>query len=152
MDQAERWLAAAIPGYGAGGRWYFGRPLLVTQNDYSLRLYNGDVGVIIDDGSGSPTAAFDRQGDLVLLAPSRLEAVETVHAMTVHKSQGSQFDSVAVILPEPDSRILTCELLYTAVRRPRRRVYLVGTEASVRAAVERPIARASGLRQRLWGA
>lgn len=151
MDQAERWLAAAIPDYGAGGRWYFGRPLLVTQNDYSLRLFNGDVGVIIDDGGGSPTAAFDRQGDLVLLAPSRLEAVETVHAMTVHKSQGSQFDSVAVILPEPDSRILTRELLYTAVTRARRRVYLVGTEASVRAAVERPIARASGLRQRLWG-
>ena len=84
-------------------------------------------------------------------APSRLGAVETVHAMTVHKSQGSQFDAVAVVLPDPRSPILTRELLYTAATRARHRLILVGTEAAVRAAVARPIARSSGLQRWLWG-
>jgi len=74
-----------------------------------------------------------------------------VYAMTIHKSQGSQFDTAAVLLPDPTSRLLTRELLYTAITRARERVILVGTEATIRAAVSRPIARASGLRQRLWG-
>ena len=71
--------------------------------------------------------------------------------MTIHKSQGSQFDTAAVLLPDPTSRILTRELLYTAVTRARERLILVGTEEAVRAAVSRPVARASGLRWRLWG-
>ncbi len=70
--------------------------------------------------------------------------------MTIHKSQGSQFDTAAVLLPSPDSRILTRELLYTAVTRARRELILVGTEESLRAAIERPVSRASGLRQLLW--
>jgi exodeoxyribonuclease V alpha subunit len=77
--------------------------------------------------------------------------VETVYAMTIHKSQGSQFDAAAVILPEPDSRILTRELLYTAATRARSRLILAGSEAAVRAAVGRPVARASGLGWRLSG-
>ena len=84
-------------------------------------------------------------------SPSRLAAVETVYAMTIHKSQGSQFDAAAVLLPEPSSRILTRELLYTAVTRARRELILAGTEESLRAGVLRPVARASGLRRRLWG-
>jgi exodeoxyribonuclease V alpha subunit len=72
--------------------------------------------------------------------------------MTVHKAQGSQFDEVAVLLPDFASPILTRELLYTAVTRARRRLILVGTDATVRAAVERPITRASGLRESLWRA
>ena len=71
--------------------------------------------------------------------------------MTIHKSQGSQFDAVAVLLPEASSPILTRELLYTAVTRARQRLTVVGPEASVRAAVDRPIARSSGLESRLWG-
>ncbi len=151
IAEAERWLAGAIDDYGTGGRWYPGRPLLVTQNDYSLGLYNGDVGVIVRTADGRPAAAFERQGEIVLLSPSRLDSVETVHAMTIHKSQGSQFDTVAVVLPDPAARILTRELLYTAVTRAQRQVLLIGGEASVRAAVDRPVARASGLRTRLWG-
>jgi exodeoxyribonuclease V alpha subunit len=84
------------------------------------------------------------------VSPARLGAVDTVFAMTVHKGQGSQFDTVAVVLPPPSSPLLTRELLYTAVTRARRQAILVGTEASVRTAVTRPIARASGLRRRLW--
>lgn len=146
----EHWLAAAIAGYATGGRWYPGRPLLVTANDHSLRLYNGDTGVVVVTDDGRATAVFERRGEPVAVSPSRLGAVETVHAMTVHKSQGSQFDEVAVVLPDPSSPILTRELLYTAVSRARARVTVIGSAASVEAAVTRPIARASGLRSQLW--
>jgi exodeoxyribonuclease V alpha subunit len=144
--QVERWLGLA----GAAG-WYPGRPLLVTENDYGLGLYNGDSGVVVAHGdAGAVRAVFERRGELLELTPQRLSAVDTVYAMTVHKAQGSQFDEVAVLLPDPTSLILTRELLYTAITRARRRLILVGTEETVRAAVERPITRASGLRESLW--
>jgi exodeoxyribonuclease V alpha subunit len=148
--QVERWLAAQIEAFDAGERDYAGRPLLVTRNDYELGLYNGDTGVVVATDTGRLTAAFERGGELVSFTPTRLDAVETVYAMTIHKSQGSQFDTAAVVLPDPGSRILTRELLYTAVTRARERLILVGTEEIVRAAVGRPVARASGLRERLW--
>jgi exodeoxyribonuclease V alpha subunit len=85
------------------------------------------------------------------VSPSRLEAIETMYAMTVHKSQGSQFDTVALILPEPTSPILTRELLYTAVTRAKEKVIIVGSAVSIATATQRPIARSSGLRRRLWG-
>ena len=147
----ERWLGAAIDGYAAGGTWYVGRPLLVTENDYELRLYNGDIGVVAATSGDQVSAVFERRGQLVELNPTRLGPVETVHAMTVHKSQGSQFDTIVLILPEAASPILTRQLLYTAVTRARLRVTVVGSEASIRAAISRPIARASGLGDRLWG-
>ena len=148
----ERWMATGIEGFFPESDWYVGRPLLVTSNDYGLGLYNGDTGVVVDDEDGRRVAAFEQGGQVLTVSPSRLEAVETLYAMTVHKSQGSQFDTVALLLPGPDSPILTRELLYTAVTRAIRRVIVVGSEESVRSAVERPIARSSGLRRRLWGA
>jgi len=151
LAAVERWLASAIHGFAEEGMWYVGRPLLVTENDYSLRLYNGDTGVVVAAGPGRVVAAFERGGEVVEVSPTRLASVDTVYAMTVHKAQGSQFDTVVVLLPGPDSPILTRELLYTAVTRARQRLFVVGTEESIRAAVERPIARASGLRQALWG-
>ncbi len=150
MARVESWLAAEIEGFAAGGTWYVGRPLLVTENDYGLRLYNGDTGVVVAAGDDRVAAVFERRGELLELGPTRLAAVDTVYAMTVHKSQGSQFDTVAVLLPDPASPILTRELLYTAVTRARRRLILAGTPETVSAAIERPIARASGLRARLW--
>jgi exodeoxyribonuclease V alpha subunit len=145
----EGWLAHDVEGFGAGDDWYVGRPLLVTENDYGLGLYNGDTGVVIATGPGHVSAAFERHGEVLELSPTRLAAVDTVYAMTVHKSQGSQFDTAAVLLPEPTSPILTRELLYTAVTRAREHLILVATEASIRAAVARPVARASGLARRL---
>jgi exodeoxyribonuclease V alpha subunit len=142
----ESWLGGEID-----GRWYAGRPLLVTENDYELGLYNGDTGVVVQAGADRVRAAFERRGEIAGFSPARLGAVDTVYAMTIHKSQGSQFDTAAVLLPEPGSRILTRELLYTAATRARRLLILVGSEATIRAAVARPIARASGLRARLWG-
>jgi exodeoxyribonuclease V alpha subunit len=150
-DRIERWLASEVEGFGAEGRWYVGRPLLVTENDYGLRLYNGDTGVVVATATGRVSAAFERRGDVIELSPTRLAAVDSVYAMTVHKSQGSQFDAAAVVLPDPSSQILTRELLYTAVTRARERLILAGSEEAIRAAVARPVARASGLRWRLWG-
>ncbi len=148
--RVEGWLAAELPEFDPDDRWYPGRPLLVTENDYELGLYNGDTGVIVARPDGSVAAAFERRGELVEFSPTRLGHVDTVYAMTIHKSQGSQFGVAAVLLPDPGSRILTRELLYTAVTRARHRLIVAGSEASIRAAVDRPIARASGLRRRLW--
>jgi exodeoxyribonuclease V alpha subunit len=147
----ESWLSADVAGFDPEDRWYVGRPLLVNENDYELRLNNGDTGVIVRVGDDRVAAAFERGGQAIQYPPSRLGAVDTVYAMTIHKSQGSQFDAAAVLLPEPGSRILTRELLYTAVTRARRRLILVGTEETVRAAIARPVARASGLGARLRG-
>jgi exodeoxyribonuclease V alpha subunit len=149
VARIESWLAEAVEGFALRGRWYPGRPLLVTENDYGLGLYNGDTGVIVSTQEGV-AAAFKRRGELLMLPPTRLAAIDTVFAMTIHKSQGSQYETAAVLLPDPSSRVLTRELLYTAVTRARRVLVLAGTEAAVRAAVERPIARASGLGARLW--
>ncbi|MEA2124049.1 MAG: exodeoxyribonuclease alpha subunit [Solirubrobacteraceae bacterium] len=125
-------------------RFYPGRPLLVTSNDYDLGLFNGDTGVVV--GEDRVTAAFERG---LVISPARLGAVDTAYAMTIHKAQGSQFHTAAVLLPDPNSRILTRELLYTACTRAQQHLILAGTEASIRTAIDRPIARASGLRARL---
>lgn len=146
--ETERWLAAAIPGYAEGGEWYAGRPLLITANDYGLGLYNGDTGVVVDTPQGA-RAAFARGGGPTLLAPARLDAVQTVHAMTVHRAQGSQFRSVSFIVPPPESALLTRELLYTAVTRATQHVQVLGSEEAIRRAIVRPANRASGLRDRL---
>jgi exodeoxyribonuclease V alpha subunit len=150
-QQLEQWLAEAVEDFAPDERDYAGRPLLITENDYELRLYNGDTGVVMSTGPDTLGAAFLRDGQLVTFAPSRLAAAQTLYAMTIHKSQGSQFETAAVLLPDPSSRILTRELLYTAVTRARRRLILVGSPEAVQAAVERPVARATGLRERLWG-
>jgi exodeoxyribonuclease V alpha subunit len=144
----ERWLSEAMPGYADDGEWYVGRPLLVTANDYEMGLYNGDTGVVVNTGDGV-RAAFARGGSPTLIAPVRLDAVQTMHAMTVHRAQGSQFGCVSVIVPPPESPLLTRELLYTAVSRATRRVQVFGSEEAVRRAVLRPASRASGLRDRL---
>ncbi|MGH2856264.1 MAG: exodeoxyribonuclease V subunit alpha [Solirubrobacteraceae bacterium] len=156
---AEMWseliearLGAAGAGPERGARWYPGRPLLVTESDPELRLANGDAGVVVALGEGDVACAFTRGGETVLHGWSRLGAIQTVYASTIHRSQGSQFDAAAVLLPEPGSRLLTRELLYTAVTRARRELIVAGEEESIRRAVARPAARASGLSARLWSA
>lgn len=150
-SRAEGWLAAAVENFVPDGSWYVGRPVIVTANDYGLRLFNGDTGVAVARPQGGIGVAFAVGGSVKIVSPARLPAVETVFAMTVHKAQGSELEDVAILLPGPGSRVLTRELLYTAVTRARRRVLLAGTEESIRAAVDRPISRASALIPRLWG-
>lgn len=144
----EQWLAAelAVP---LGSAWYAGRPLLVTSNDYALDVYNGETGVVVNDPSGRPRAWIAGADAPRPFAPGRLDAVETMHAMTIHKSQGSQATRIAVLLPDEGSRLLTRELFYTAVTRARDSLLVVGSEAAVRAAVTTTAQRATGLRPRL---
>ena len=143
----ERWLAEETNA-DVHSQWYVGRPLLVTSNDYALDVYNGETGVVVAR-DGRPRAFVAGSERLKEFAPGRLDAVETMHAMTIHKSQGSQADRVSVLLPEEGSRLLTRELFYTAVTRARRHVRVVGSEAAVRAAVGTRAERATGLRLRL---
>jgi exodeoxyribonuclease V alpha subunit len=150
-------IVAALAGAGriapAGEHWQ-GRPVMVTRNDDAQRLYNGDIGLIAPDprAEGRLRAWFPGPDDVPrAVAPPRLPPHETVFAMSIHKSQGSEFDTVVVVLPDADSPILTRELLYTAITRARKKVVIFGTDAVVDAAVMRRAERASGLRQRLWG-
>jgi exodeoxyribonuclease V alpha subunit len=146
--QIENWLAAEHDD-AREGEWYAGRPVLVMANDYAIGLFNGDTGVAVREPAGDLRVVFTREGEPVSFAPRRLADVQTVLAMTVHRSQGSQFDRVTFVLPEADSPLSTRELLYTALTRAQSFVRLVGTEAELRAAISRPAARASGLRLRL---
>lgn len=127
---------------------YVGRPILVTRNDYGLGVRNGDTGVIIrtDDG---PLAVIQTAAGPLSLSPWRLSDIETMHAMTVHKAQGSQVENVVVIVPPPRSRLLTREMLYTAVTRAAGHLTIVGSHDAVRAAVQTTAHRSSGLAARL---
>jgi exodeoxyribonuclease V alpha subunit len=132
-------------------RFFPGMPILITQNDYSLRLYNGDIGILLpESANGSLLAWFSGEGgDLRRIPPARLPEHEPAFAMTVHKSQGSEFDNVLLILPDKDSPILTRELIYTGLTRARTRVEVWFQESVLRAALARKIQRGSGLRDRL---
>jgi exodeoxyribonuclease V alpha subunit len=149
-DRIAAAVADALPGINRSRAWYVGRPVMVTANDPVNGVFNGDVGVVVATASGEPMVAFTGVDGLRCLAPSRLGDVETWWAMTIHKSQGSEFPHAVVSLPRSGSPVLTRELLYTAVTRAKEQVTLVGSEASIRAAIGRPVARASGLRARLW--
>ncbi|AWB92677.1 exodeoxyribonuclease V subunit alpha [Aeromicrobium chenweiae] len=145
-DQVERWLDTDA-GYTLGRPWYPGRPVLVTENDRGLRLYNGDTGITVPAGDGLAVVIADEERRR--FAPSRLGTVHTAYAMTVHRSQGSQFDRVSVLLPDDESRLLTRELLYTALTRAKESLTLIGSEDAVRAAIDTRVLRASGLAERL---
>jgi exodeoxyribonuclease V alpha subunit len=140
--RAREWTGAPFD------QWYAGQPLLVTANDHEARVYNGDTGVVVDV-DGELRAAFARGGEPVLHAPDLLFSVETVHAMTIHRSQGSQYATVSVVLPPVTSSLLTRELLYTAVTRATQHVRVLGSDDALRAGVERRVLRASGLQRQV---
>jgi len=127
-------------------------PIMVTGNNYELGLFNGDTGVLMDDPASGRLAAWFHDPDTGLrrLSTLRLPSHEVSFALTVHKSQGSEFDRVLLVLPERASEALSRELLYTALTRPVSHVEIWGTEEVFRRAVERRTARSSGLRDRLW--
>jgi exodeoxyribonuclease V alpha subunit len=139
----------------SGRPWYRGRPVMITRNDYNLRLFNGDVGVALPDpAAGGDLRVFfsSAEGTVRKFHPLLLPEHETVYAMTVHKSQGSEFDRVLLVLPDRESQVLTRELIYTGISRARGRVEIWGNEAVFRSAVARRIERTSGLRDALRGA
>lgn len=137
-----------------GRPWYPGRPVMITKNDYHLRLFNGDVGIIVPDPRGREglRAVFPGEGgDERHIHPLRLPPHETVFAMSVHKSQGSEFDRVLLVLPNQDSPVLSRELIYTAVTRVRHHLDIIGNKTVFLNALSRRVERNSGLKDALYG-
>jgi len=136
--------------------WYAGRPVLVRRNNYQLGLFNGDIGIAMPEADSKDRELFvyfpEDTGGVRRFQTYQLPEHETVFAMTVHKSQGSEFDDVLFILPDQDFSFLTRELFYTALTRARRKIHIWGDRAIIRSAVARKIERMSGLRDALWGA
>ncbi|MCB1858337.1 MAG: exodeoxyribonuclease V subunit alpha [Gammaproteobacteria bacterium] len=133
-------------------RWFLGRPVMIHRNDYNLHLYNGDIGIVLVDDQGRERVCFPGlNGGFRWFSPARIPEQSTAFAMTVHKSQGSEFDRVLLVLPDQDSPLLSRELVYTAITRARSSVQISGIEEVLALAIQRRLARSSGLRDALWG-
>jgi exodeoxyribonuclease V alpha subunit len=144
-ERGERWLREGASATTVSS-WYAGRPLLVTKNDARLGLSNGDTGVVIQR-EGRPLAVFPGADGLTPreFDPVQLESVETAYAMTVHKSQGSEYPNVVLILPPATSPLVGRELVYTGITRAKAHLLVVGSSDAVRACVETPAQRMTGL-------
>lgn len=132
--------------------WYPGRAVMITRNDYALKLFNGDIGIVLPDRDDPEVLrAYFQEADGTVrgVALSRLPAYEPAFAMTIHKSQGSEFNRVLIVLPPDDSLVLTRELIYTGITRAKTAVELWGRRMLLGRAVERTVRRASGLRDKL---
>ena len=148
-DRVEQWLRQERLVAGEA-KWYPGRPVMIAENNYTLNLFNGDVGITMDSGEGSPMVAFPDGGDTFRnFPPARLPGHALAYATTVHKSQGSEFDEVILLIPEVDSPVITRNLLYTGITRAKKRCTIWGTEAMIRAGIRRKPRRMSGLGERL---
>lgn len=135
---------------GAAGRWYSGRPVMIGRNDSALGLFNGDIGIALRDETDELRVHFQLpDGSIKSVQPSRLPAHETAYAMTVHKSQGSEFDHTVLVLPNHFLPVLTRELVYTAITRARRQLSLYAIDAVLMRAIRTPTQRRSGLAERL---
>ena len=136
------------------GLWYAGRPVMISRNDYDLGLFNGDVGITLwhtDGVKPQLKVAFpDSDGGIRWFLPSRLPAHETAFAMTVHKSQGSEFTRVCLLLPYEWQSVITRELIYTAITRAREQFDVFSSSDSWERGVRARVQRASGLREALW--
>jgi exodeoxyribonuclease V alpha subunit len=142
----EDWLL----GEGRSRRDYSGRAVLATRNDPRTGIVNGESGILVralgQDGERGPLRAAFQRGDAISdFAPAELDELDTAFAMTIHKSQGSEYDTVVVVHPPSASPLISRELLYTAVTRAKRRLVVVGSEASIRKAVDTPTRRVTGL-------
>ncbi|MDN7691649.1 AAA family ATPase [Burkholderia cenocepacia] len=141
--------AARVP-LAVGAHWFTGRPIMVTRNDYALGLFNGDIGIALPDAHGVLRVWFRRaDGTARAVSPAALPPHETAFALTVHKSQGSEFDEAALVLPASFGRVLTRELVYTAVTRARTRVQVIGPRRVLAQAIATRTQRDSGLAARV---
>ncbi|EMF4753202.1 ATP-binding domain-containing protein, partial [Yersinia enterocolitica] len=135
---------------GPSGRWYVGRPVMIGLNDSALGLFNGDIGIALPDPEGELRVHFQLpDGNIKSVQPSRLPSHETAYAMTVHKSQGSEFEHTALVLPNTFMPVLTRELVYTAITRARQRLTLYCNDKVLSRAIQTPTQRVSGLVDRL---
>lgn len=138
---------ALIPKYE---RWYHGRPVIINVNDYTLRLHNGDTGLCLLNDDGNPKVYFRDEETIRGIAPGRLPDHDTAFVLTVHKSQGSEFDELLFVLPHKPSKVLNRELIYTATTRARTKISVLGNRTILRKGVEKKLRRSSGLRPRIW--
>ena len=134
----------------AKGQWYVGRPVMVLVNDYVNDLSNGDIGVICQDNSQQRFAVFSSENGIRRIPVTKLPPVETVHALTIHKSQGSEYEHTVVVLPLQPSQIVTRELVYTGITRAKPHLTLVSTQEVLVHAASTNIRRATGLADRLY--
>ncbi len=154
VEQLNLWVEKLLQRRGviaAGPAWYPGRPVMITQNDYQLKLGNGDIGVAWPDPQAEAMRVYfsDEEGRPRPINPQRLPEHETVYAMTVHKSQGSEFDHLILILPDRPSPVVTRELVYTGLTRAKKQVTLFADPDILTEAARNPISRSSGLRELL---
>jgi exodeoxyribonuclease V alpha subunit len=152
LNRAVERRRAARDASVAHQRWYPGRPVMVTRNDYAMRLANGDVGIVVRDASmsGGVAVAFAApEGGTRRFSPARMPECETVYALTVHKSQGSEFDAVLIVLPRTGTAVLSRELIYTGITRARRRVTVLAQPDVLKAAIGMRVRRDSALSERL---
>ncbi len=151
--QVNRVVQQALADMGhiqVSGEYYAGRPIMITRNDYHLGLFNGDIGILWPDANNALRAWFRLPDNSVTsLMPGRLPGFETAFALTVHKSQGSEFARVLLLLPDTDSPVLTRELVYTGITRAAKNVAIWGSSDLLARAIQRRVERASGLLDRL---
>lgn len=155
VDQVNASMAAQVRRtagvtLAVGAQWFAGRPVMVTRNDYALGLFNGDIGIALP-GAGGALRVYFRTGDggLRAVSPAALPPHDTAFALTVHKSQGSEFEHAVLMLPSVFSRVLSRELVYTAITRARERVEVIGARAVLAQAIATPTQRDSGLAARI---
>jgi exodeoxyribonuclease V alpha subunit len=155
VDQVNATMAAQVRRaagvtLAVGAQWFAGRPVMVTRNDYALGLFNGDIGIALPGASGALRVYF-RTGDgsLRAVSPAALPPHDTAFALTVHKSQGSEFEHAVLMLPSAFSRVLSRELVYTAITRARERVEVIGARGVLAQAIATPTQRDSGLAARI---
>jgi exodeoxyribonuclease V alpha subunit len=155
VDQVNATMAAQVRRaagvtLAVGAQWFAGRPVMVTRNDYALGLFNGDIGIALPGASGALRVYF-RTGDggLRAVSPAALPPHDTAFALTVHKSQGSEFEHAVLMLPSAFSRVLSRELVYTAITRARERVEVIGARSVLAQAIATPTQRDSGLAARI---
>jgi len=132
-------------GWKSQQTFYHGRPIMVTKNDYRQQLFNGDTGLVLYDSQGVLRACFMANDQIRWVALNRLPAHETAFAITIHKSQGSEFDKVTVLLPEEDNVLLNRSLLYTAITRARKQLAIVCSDARLGKIVQTQHQRETGL-------
>ncbi|MGN8107339.1 AAA family ATPase [Paraburkholderia sp. 22098] len=155
VDQVNALMAAQVRRsagvtLAVGAQWFAGRPVMVTRNDYALGLFNGDIGIALP-GTGGALRVYFRTADggLRAVSPAALPPHDTAFALTVHKSQGSEFEHAVLMLPSTFSRVLSRELVYTAISRARERVEVIGASAVLAQAIATPTQRDSGLAARI---
>ncbi|SMG27518.1 AAA family ATPase [Paraburkholderia susongensis] len=155
VDQVNAAMAAQVRRaagvtLAVGAQWFAGRPVMVTRNDYALGLFNGDIGIALP-GTGGVLRVYFRtgDGDVRAVSPAALPPHDTAFALTVHKSQGSEFEHTVLVLPSLFSRVLSRELVYTAITRARERVEVIGARAVLAQAIATPTQRDSGLAARI---